>query len=77
MIPVIGLFGIFMFYNVVVGWIIKYFSVGAVGMFNKVDLSNYFESFAGSPESIIWNLLAVIITVLIVCFGVSSGIEKN
>lgn len=76
LIPVIGLFGIFMFYNVVVGWIIKYFSVGAVGMFNKVDLSNYFESFAGSPESIIWNLLAIIITVLIVCFGVSSGIEK-
>ncbi|MEG2868161.1 MAG: sodium-dependent transporter [Terrisporobacter sp.] len=75
-IPVMGLFGIFMFYNVVVGWIIKYFSVGVLNGFSGSDLTKYFENFAGSPESIIWNLVAVIITVLIVCFGVSGGIEK-
>ena len=75
-IPVMGLFGIFMFYNVVVGWIIKYFSIGALNGFSGTDLTKYFENFAGSPESIIWNLVAVLITVLIVCFGVSGGIEK-
>lgn len=75
-IPVAGLFGIFMFYNVVVGWIMKYFTLGITGEFEKVDLVSYFNSFAGSPESIIWNALAVIITVIIVIFGVTKGIEK-
>lgn len=75
-IPVLGLFGIFMFYNVVVGWILKYFFISASGEFKNVDLPKYFEGFAGSPETIIWNGLAVFITVLIVCFGVVKGIEK-
>lgn len=75
-IPVIGLFGIFVFYNIVVGWIIKYFSISISGKFKEVNLTSYFESFAGSPESIIWNLIAIIITVIIVWLGVVKGIEK-
>lgn len=75
-IPVIGLFGIFIFYNIVVGWIIKYFSISISGKFKEVNLTSYFEFFAGSPESIIWNLIAIIITVIIVWLGVVKGIEK-
>ncbi|WP_024613782.1 sodium-dependent transporter [Clostridium sp. Ade.TY] len=75
-IPVMGLFGIFVFYNIVVGWIIKYFSISISGKFKEVNLTSYFESFAGSPESIIWNLIAIIITVIIVWLGVVKGIEK-
>ncbi len=75
-VPVLGLFGIFMFYNVVVGWIIKYFTISASGEFKNVNLGAYFESFAGSNETIIWNGIAILITVLIVWFGVVKGIEK-
>ncbi|MGG7078124.1 sodium-dependent transporter [Clostridium sardiniense] len=75
-VPVLGLFGIFMFYNVVVGWIIKYFTISASGEFKNVNLGDYFESFAGSNETIIWNGIAIFITVLIVWFGVVKGIEK-
>lgn len=76
LVPVIGLFGIFMFYNVVVGWIIKYFGLSLMGKFNDINIPEYFDLFAGSNESIIWNVLAVGITLIIVCIGVSKGIEK-
>ncbi|MGL5379437.1 sodium-dependent transporter [Clostridium sp.] len=75
-IPVLGLFGIFMFYNVVVGWIIKYFTLSLTGSFNSMDIPEFFNVFAGSSETIVWNLIAVAITLVIVCIGVTKGIEK-
>ncbi|ATD53777.1 sodium-dependent transporter [Clostridium chauvoei] len=75
-IPAIGLAGVFMFYNVVVGWIIKYFTLSIDGRINKIDISSFFDGFSGSPETIFWNLLAIGIALGIVCMGVTKGIEK-
>ena len=75
-IPAIGLAGVFMFYNVVVGWIIKYLGLSISGNIKNIDIPNYFDSFAGSAETIPWNLLAIGLALVIVCMGISKGIEK-
>ncbi|WP_346889768.1 sodium-dependent transporter [Clostridium sp. UBA1056] len=75
-IPAIGLAGVFIFYNVVVGWIIKYLGLSISGNIKNIDMPNYFDSFAGSAETIPWNLLAIGLALVIVCMGISKGIEK-
>jgi len=74
--PAIGLAGVFMFYNVVVGWIIKYLGLSLSGNIKNIDIPKYFDSFAGSAETIPWNFLAIVLALLIVCMGISKGIEK-
>lgn len=75
-VPAVGLAGVFMFYNVVVGWIIKYLSLSVSGKFNEIDVTTYFDNFAGSSQTIFWNVLAIGLAIIIVCMGVSKGIEK-
>ncbi len=65
-----------MFYNVVVGWIIKYLGLSLSGNIKNIDIPKYFDSFAGSSETIPWNFLAIVLALLIVCMGISKGIEK-
>ncbi len=76
LIPAIGLMGVFMFYNIVVGWIIKYFGMSITGNISKVDIPNYFNSFAGTSSSIFFNFIAIAITLIIVYIGVTKGIEN-
>nr|WP_207729582.1 sodium-dependent transporter [Clostridium chrysemydis] len=75
-IPAIGLMGVFMFYNVVVGWILKYFNLSITGEINKINTASYFDSFIGTPHTLIFNFIAIMITLLIVFLGVTKGIEK-
>lgn len=75
-VPAIGLAGVFIFYNVVVGWIIKYLGLSISGNIKNIDIPNYFDSFAGSAETIPWNLLTIGLALAIVCIGISKGIEK-
>lgn len=76
LIPAVGLAGVFMFYNIVVGWILKYFTMSVTGEIASIDISSYFDSFAGSSATIFWNFLAIAITLAIVYVGVTKGIEK-
>lgn len=75
-IPVIGLMGVFMFYNIVVGWILKYFSMSISGELSSIDINSYFNSFSGTSNTIVWNFISIILTVAIVYMGVTKGIEK-
>ena len=75
-IPTLGLMGIFMFYTVVIGWVLKYFYISITGQINNINTNEYFEGFAFSTSSVGWHFLAVVITLLIVSVGVSKGIEK-
>jgi NSS family neurotransmitter:Na+ symporter len=75
-IPTLGLTGIFVFYTIVVGWITRYLYAAILGTFNNVDIPDYFGSFVGTPSTIIWHALALLIIVTIVLLGVSKGIEK-
>lgn len=75
-IPTIGLTGIFMFYTVVIGWILKYFFISLTGEISTIDTTSYFSTFTNSNSVIFWHGLAVLITLLIVSFGISKGIER-
>ena len=75
-IPAIGLAGVFMFYNVVVGWIIKYFTISVTGEMKNIDVNTYFNNFSGSTETIIWNAIAIFVALIIVVIGINKGIEK-
>lgn len=75
-LPAIGLLGIFLFYNIVVGWIIKYLMLSVTGELQSIDKTTYFHEFAGSASSIPWDVLAIVITVLVICGGVVKGIER-
>lgn len=76
LIPVLGIAGVLMFYSVVVGWILKYFSLSVTGELMTLDANEFFNQFAGSPASIGWLIAAMLITILIVSSGVIKGIEK-
>lgn len=75
-LPAIGLLGIFMFYNIVVGWILKYLTLSVSGKLKTIDKDTYFNQFAGSAASIPWDAVAIILTVLVICAGVIKGIER-
>ena len=66
-----------MFYNVVVGWVLKYFYISSTSNFKSIDVPTYLDSFLGSKETVFWLALAVLITTAIVAYGVSKGIEKQ
>ncbi len=75
-IPVIGLTGIFIFYSVVIGWILKYFFMSVTGSLFHHNHELLFSQFTESKEAILWTLFAVLITLTIVLSGVAKGIEK-
>lgn len=80
MIPVLGSFALAIGYSVVVGWIIKY----VVGSFNGSILSleggdafgAYFGTMATGHAVVGWHIVALVITFIIVAFGIANGIEK-
>lgn len=75
-IPPLGVAGIFMFYCVVIGWILKYFVLSLTGKIITIDANVFFNNFSGTTASIPWFFLAVIITLIVVISGVAKGIEK-
>lgn len=75
-IPIISVAGIFTFYIIVFGWIIKYFTLYLFTDMTKIDYSNYFSSFAGSSSSILWHFIAAVVSILVISLGVVKGIEK-
>lgn len=76
LIPVFSITGIFIFYIVVVGWIFRYFIATLTNTFSKVDIPNYFGDFAGSSNTILWLIIAIIFTSIILLSGITKGIEK-
>lgn len=77
LLPPLGLIGVFIFYSVVIGWILKYFFLSITGSLSTIDTSSYFSNFAGTSSTIIWFGLSITLTLIIVCFGIGKGIEKS
>lgn len=76
-LPVLGVTGVFTFYSIVVGWILKYFTLSMTNSFKTIEsMPAFFSNFAGTSQSIFWHGLAIILTLLIVRLGVKDGIEK-
>ena len=76
LIPPIGLMGVLMFYSVVIGWILKYFSMSVTGELMQINPATYFDSFSGTMSSVPYFFIAMLLTVVIVSLGLTKGIEK-
>lgn len=77
LIPVIGSLGIAIGYAVVIGWILRFLAGSLTGSLLKTaDSGQYFGSIAGNLGSWPWHIIGLAITFLIMCLGVSKGIEK-
>lgn len=77
LIPVLGVSGVFVFYLIVCGWVLKYLVLALMGAFGKMDPGVYFQAFAGSWESVLWHMFAMGITMVIIARGVQGGIESS
>ena len=75
-IPLLGVLGIAIGYSVVVGWVLRYTVGAATGAILNSDAQGFFDALAVNFGSIPWHLIAVVFTVVILIFGVASGIEK-
>ena len=65
------------YYSVIGGWVIKYTVGFATGEAFAMAQSNYFGNHIGRTwEPILWFFLFILMTTLIVFFGVEKGIEK-
>ncbi len=76
-VPTLSVFGILIFYVIVVGWVLRYFFSSLGNTFAGVEsMPAYFEAFAGTWHSVPWHFAAMAVTVGIVILGVAKGIEK-
>ena len=75
-VSILSVSGIFTFYVIVFGWILKYFVSYSFGTIKVKNYEMYFNNFAGTSDSIFWHFLAVLISVGVISLGVIKGIEK-
>lgn len=75
-VPIVSVAGIFTFYVIVFGWIIKYFVTYLMVDMSTLNYEQYFGSFTGNTESIFWHFIAVVLSVGVISLGVIKGIEK-
>ena len=76
LISIVSVSGIFIFYIIVFGWIIKYFYSYLTIDMNSIDYATYFETFVGTSSSVGWHILAGVISIGVISLGVVKGIEK-
>ena len=75
--PILNSSCVFIFYAIVTGWVLKYIYASTTGAYlSGVSRGVYFDALAGHPDSIYWQLLAIIISGTIVVFGIIKGIER-
>lgn len=79
-IPVLGSFAMAIGYTVVMGWILKYMTGSFTGSVLKPDdieeFGASFGTMASSFGNNFWQIIALILAIAILIFGVSRGIEK-
>jgi NSS family neurotransmitter:Na+ symporter len=75
-IPVLAVYAVYIFYAVVIGWLLKYLVLALGNSFPTMDIANYFGGFAGTPITIAWHAVGILITMGIVLLGVQKGIER-
>lgn len=80
MVPVLGSFALAIGYSVVVGWSFKYIFMSINGnLFDSAgveELAGTFGSVSSSFGNMVWHVIVLIITFVIMIYGIASGIEK-
>lgn len=80
-LPVIGSLALAIGYTVVVGWIFKYTYLAITGQLSDMGhdmdaIGGMFGSTATNFGNNLWLVIAVIVTAVIMAFGIASGIER-
>lgn len=75
-IPLIGSFGIAIGYSVIVGWVLRSIVGSLTGRISQSGAENYFAEATTDFGSVPWHFLVILLTVIILLRGVTSGIEK-
>lgn len=75
-VSIVSVAGIFVFYIIVFGWIIKYFFMYLFVDMNSVNYVEAFSNLAGSMSSIPWHIIAGLVSVFVISLGIVKGIEK-
>lgn len=78
LIPVIGSLALAIGYSVVVGWIFKYLYLSFSGRLMAMDSVDAFDGMFGATatSNSAWQILGMVITIVIMAFGIGQGIEK-
>ena len=80
LIPVLTSFALAIGYSVVVGWILKYLVGSLSGELFKAssvdEFGGMFNAVAGSFGNVGWHIVALVLTFIIMTYGIASGIEK-
>lgn len=75
-IPLCGSLGIAIGYSIIVGWVVRSIWGSVTGRILTEDPKAFFSEATGNFGSIPWHTLVVACAVLMLMFGVVSGIEK-
>lgn len=78
LIPVLGSLAMAIGYSVIVGWIFKYLFHSIDGSLMTMDGVNAFNGFFGETavSNVGWQVLALVVTLAIMAFGIGRGIER-
>ena len=78
LIPVMGSLAMAIGYSVVVGWIFKYLYLALTGQLMAMDGVPAFDAAFGATamSNPAWQILGMVITIMIMAFGIGKGIEK-
>ncbi|MGO5027446.1 sodium-dependent transporter [Candidatus Agathobaculum pullicola] len=76
-IPLFGSLGIAIGYSIIVGWVLRCAFGALTGTLMSTEPETYFAQMSATHlSSVPWHAIVVVITVAILIFGVSGGIEK-
>lgn len=75
-IPLLGSLGIAIGYSIIVGWVLRSAFGCLTGSIFAVDSTEYFSQMTGHFGSFGWHFTVILITVVVLIFGVIKGIEK-
>lgn len=76
-IPLFGSLGIAIGYSIIVGWVVRCAFGALTGSLMSTEPETYFAQMSATHlSSVPWHTIVVVITVAILIFGVSGGIEK-
>ena len=78
LIPVLGSLALAIGYSVVVGWIFKYLFLSFSGDLMVLDGVDAFDRLFGATatSNVGWQVLGMLVTLIIMAFGIGKGIEK-
>lgn len=78
LIPVLGSLALAIGYSVVTGWIFKYTFQALTGQLSSLTDVSAFDAYFGATASgnVFWQWIGMVLTIVIMVFGIGKGIEK-